>query len=89
MLPLTRTIPLAKKVPDDPPAKTEKTLSRPPAGTGNRKPNAGESRILRGLHRAGDKKCPARGLQNLLLNLYSLVKEHRRGKPRRKGTGAV
>ena len=57
-----------------PPAKTEKTLS-PPARPkpGGRKTKCRGSRILRGLLHTGDTVRP--GLQNLLLNLYSLVKE--------------
>jgi hypothetical protein len=83
VLPVAATIPLAKKVLDDSPAKTEKTLPPRSAGTDHGKPNARESRILRDPAPPGDTGN-ARGLQNLLLNLYSLVKEHRCGKPRRK-----
>jgi hypothetical protein len=58
-----------------PPAKTGKTLS-PPPGLVTRptwKTKRRGSRILRGLTPRGDTR--PRGLQNLLLNLYSLVKE--------------
>jgi hypothetical protein len=57
-----------------PPAKTEKTLSPPPGlapGTSG-KPNAGGRGSCEACHRGGYRDA---GLQNLLLNLYSLVKE--------------
>ena len=54
------TIPLAKKVLDDPLAQNGKDLA--PADAQERaggKPNARGSRILRDVTRAGDKKCPS------------------------------
>src|SRR4051812_44243670 len=56
-----------------PPAKTEKTMSPPQAEARGGKPNAGGRGSCEACHRGGYRDA---GLQNLLLNLYSLVKEH-------------
>jgi len=58
-----------------PPAKTEKTMSPPPRPKPRaaENPMPGVADLARPAH-AGGYRRP--GLQNLLLNLYSLVKEH-------------
>jgi hypothetical protein len=75
VLPVAATIPLAKKVLDDPPAKTEKTL--PPTAAQER--DGWETKCQGVADLARPPRTPGdtgrRGLQNLLLNLYSLVKE--------------
>ena len=64
------TVALAKKVLDDPLAKTEDQT----------KPNARRSQFLSRPPHGGSVRVTS---QNLLLNLYSLVKELRSGKPLR------
>ena len=64
---------LAKKVLDDSRPKTEKTCLRQGQEPAAENQTRRESRILRNLAPRGDAR--ARGFQNLLLNLYSLVKE--------------
>jgi hypothetical protein len=73
---------IAKKVLDDPPAKTEKTKVES-GGLGPLHPNTSRRiAVYRDLHAGGYLRQAS---QNLLLNLYSLVKERRNGKPSRNG----
>jgi hypothetical protein len=67
---------------DDPPAKTEKTKMKS-GGLSPLHPNTSRRiAVYRDLHAGGYLRQAS---QNLLLNLYSLVKERRNGKPSRNG----
>ena len=69
----TLRAPLAKKVLDDPrPKRKRPCLRRQDRSPAGGKPNAGGRGSCEACHRGGYRDA---GLQNLLLNLYSLVKE--------------